>query len=127
MKRVICIGNRFLYPDNFGMLIYEKLRTKNLKDVEVVEGGIGGLNLSSYFEDDAKILIVDFAKGYEKKLLTPKDIEKIELKEYNHDSAFLYLLKSIDKDYKIYVRSEDFNEDDVEKSVDEIMEIVQCM
>jgi hydrogenase maturation protease len=127
MKRVICIGNRFLYPDNFGMLVYEKLKTKNLKDVEVVEGGIGGLNLSSYFEDDAKILIVDFAKGYEKKLLTPKDIEKIELKEYNHDSAFLYLLKSIDKDYKIYVRSEDFNEEDIQKSVDEIMEIVQCM
>jgi hydrogenase maturation protease len=127
MIRVICIGNRFVYPDNFGMLVYDILKEKNLKDVEVVEGGLGGLNLSPYFEDDAKILIVDFAKGFEKKLLTHKDIKNITLKEYNHDSAFLYLLKTIQKEYKIYICNKEFDKKDLEKSVDEIMEIIKCI
>ena len=101
MIRIICIGNRFAYPDNFGILIYEKLKKLKLNNIEVVEGGVGGLNLMPYFEDDAKILIVDWGEG--KKIQTNEDIKKLNINEFNHSNAFLYLLKSIDKEYSIYV------------------------
>ena len=122
MKRVICIGNRFYYPDNFGILIYEKLKSMNL-DFEVVEGGVGGLNLMPYFEDDAKILIIDYAKDFKKNILTKKDIDEIELNEYNHSTAFLYLLKSIDKDFTIFVEHRPFNNIDI--YIPKILELVE--
>ena len=122
MKRVICIGNRFYYPDNFGILIYEKLKSMNL-DFEVVEGGVGGLNLMPYFEDDAKILIVDFAKDFEKNILTKKDIAEIEIKEYNHATAFLYLLKSIDKDFTIFVENKPFK--NIDEYIPKILELME--
>ena len=122
MKRVICIGNRFYYPDNFGILIYEKLKSMDL-DFEVVEGGVGGLNLMPYFEDDAKILIVDFAKDFEKNILTKKDIDEIEIKEYNHATAFLYLLKSIDKDFTIFVENKAFK--NIDEYIPKILELME--
>jgi Ni,Fe-hydrogenase maturation factor len=121
MIRIICIGNRFAYPDNFGILIYEKLKKLKLNNIEVVEGGVGGLNLMPYFEDDAKILIVDWGEG--KKIQTNEDIKKLNINEFNHSNAFLYLLKSIDKEYTIYVCSERF--DDVDKYIDEILTIAK--
>ena len=122
MKRVICIGNRFYYPDNFGILIYEKLKSMDL-NFEVVEGGVGGLNLMPYFEDDAKILIIDYAKDFEKNILTKKDIDEIELNEYNHSTAFLYLLKSIEKDFTVFVENRPF--DKIENYIPEILSLVE--
>jgi len=121
MIRIICIGNRFAYPDNFGILIYEKLKKLKLNNIEVVEGGVGGLNLMPYFEDDAKILIVDWGEG--KKIQTNEDIKKLNINEFNHSNAFLYLLKSIDKEYTIYVCNERF--DNVDKYIDEILTIAK--
>ena len=120
--RVICIGNRFYYPDNFGILVYEKLKEMNV-DFEVVEGGVGGLSLMPYFEDDAKILIIDYAKGFDKNILTKKDIDKIPLDEYNHSTALLYLLKSIEKDFTIFAINEPF--EDVDKYIPKILELVE--
>ena len=122
MKRVICIGNRFYYPDNFGILIYEKLKSMDL-DFEVVEGGVGGLNLMPYFEDDAKILIIDYAKDFEKNILTKKDIDEIELNEFNHSTAFLYLLKSVDKDFTIFVENKPFKK--IDSYIPRILELVE--
>ena len=120
--RVICIGNRFYYPDNFGILVYEKLKEMSV-DFEVVEGGIGGLNLMPYFEDDKEILIIDYAKDFEKNILTKEDIEKIELNEFNHATAFLYLLKSIDKNFTIFALNKPF--DDVDEYIPKILELVE--
>ena len=122
MKRVICVGNRFYYPDNFGMLIYDKLKSMNV-DFEVVEGGVGGLSLIPYFEDNAKILIVDYARGFNKNILTKKDINKIELKEYNHSTALLYLLKSIDKDFLMFVETKPFKH--IDNYIPKILEIME--
>ena len=122
--RIICIGNRFYYPDNFGMLIYDQLKKMKL-NYEIIEGGIGGLNLIPYFEDDEKILIVDYSKNINKKILTKKDIERIELNEYNHATAFLYLLKSIEKDYYVYLGNGDFNPSNLDPFIKEILELAE--
>jgi len=121
--RIICIGNRFSYPDNFGILIYEELKKLNL-EYEIIEGGIGGMNLLPYFEDDKKILIIDYAQNFDKNILTKKDIDKIELNEYNHSTAFLYLLKSINKEYTIFIENKPFDEKNIKKYIPKILKIV---
>lgn len=121
--RIICIGNRFSYPDNFGILIYEELKKQNLP-YEIVEGGIGGMNLLPYFEDDKKILIIDYAQNFDKNILTKKDIDKIELKEYNHSTAFLYLLKSVKKDFTIFVETKPFDKNNINLYISKILELV---
>jgi len=125
LTKIICIGNRFAYPDNFGILVYEELKKQNITDLEIIEGGVGGLSLMTYFDDEEKILIVDFAIGYEKKILTSKDIAKINIDEFNHSTAFLYLLKSIKKEYTIYVCTEKFDESKIYKYTNDILSIAR--
>ena len=122
MKRVICIGNRFYYPDNFGILIYEELKKMDLP-YEVVEGGVGGMSLSPYFEDDAKILIVDYAKDFDKKILNNEYIKKIEIDEYNHSNAFLYFLKTVKKPFTVFVENRPFK--DIKPYINEILSLAE--
>ena len=118
--RVICIGNRFAYPDNFGILVYEELIKLNL-DCEIIEGGVGGLSLMPYFEDNKKILIIDYAVNMPK-FMTKKDIKKIKIDEYSHANAFLYLLQIVDNDYLIYTCNEKFK--NIDKYIKEILKVI---
>jgi hydrogenase maturation protease len=127
MTRIICIGNRFAYPDNFGILIYEELKKLNLKDIELVEGGVGGMSLMPYFEDDTKILIVDYAVGFSKNILTQNDIKDINIKEYNHSTSFLYLLKTIQKPYSIFVQTKEFNQNNIKIYTKQILNLVESL
>jgi Ni,Fe-hydrogenase maturation factor len=119
--RIICIGNRFAYPDSFGMLVYDELKKLELKDIEVVEGGVGGSSLISYFEDDKKILIVDYGSKDMKKILTDTDIQNLNIDEYNHANSFLYLLKTVKKEYTIYICNRDFTNSEIPAYTEEIL------
>ena len=125
MTRIICIGNRFAYPDNFGMLIYEELKKLDLDGIEVIEGGVGGDSLALYFEDDVKILIVDYASNEMPKIMTNKDIKDLDISEYNHANAFLYFLTTIEKEYKLYLCSDDFDEKDLKLYIKDILTIAR--
>ena len=81
------------------------------------------MNLFPYFEDDKKILIIDYLKDFDKNILTQDDIKKLQLNEYNHSTAFLYLLKSIDKPYTIFGINEEFKS--VKKYIPQILEILE--
>ncbi|MDF1878946.1 hypothetical protein JHD46_04755 [Sulfurimonas sp. SAG-AH-194-C20] len=95
MKKIICIGNRFAYPDNFGMKIYDKYKTTTSANIELIEGGIGGLNLALHFETDEPILIVDHGYGFKKRLFHIEELSLDFIQEYNHDTAFYYLLRTL--------------------------------
>ena len=125
MTRIICVGNRFAYPDNFGILIYEQLKTLTLDAIEVVEGGVGGDSLALYFEDDAKILIVDYATDEMPKVITQDDIMALEIDEYNHANALLYFLTSIEKNYTLYLCSDPFDPQDLSSYLDEIISLAK--
>jgi len=125
MVRIICIGNRFYYPDDFGIAIYEDLLSLDLdENIEVVEGGVGGMNLALYFEDDAQILIVDFGTHH-KKILTQEDIALIELHTFDHETAFLYLLKTLQKPFTIYLCNEEYEKESISSYTKEILEIAR--
>ncbi|WP_456479415.1 hypothetical protein [Nautilia sp.] len=126
MVKVICIGNRFAYPDNFGILIYEKLKKLNIPNTEIIEGGVGGMSLAPYFEDENKILIIDYGVT-DKKILTKKDIDQLEIKEYTHSTALLYLLKCTDRYYTLYTCNEPFDPENIEKYLYEITEFIKVL
>jgi len=125
LKRIICIGNRFAYPDDFGMVIYDNLKKMDLDGFEVVEGGVGGMSLLPYFEDDTKVLIVDFGHKSLPKILTQKEIQKLDIDEYNHANSFLYMLKMLDKEYKIYLCQEEYDKKNIQKYINEILHVVK--
>jgi len=109
LKKIICIGNQFVYPDNFGIEIYNLLKKQNLKDIEVIEGGLGGLNLALHFETDEPILIIDQGSGFDKNILTLKEIQKSKnITRYDHDTALYYLINTLEnKNILFYISNEE--------------------
>jgi len=125
MVKIICIGNRFTYPDNFGILVYEYLKSIKInQNISIVEGGVGGLNLATHFDDECKYLIVDYGV-FDQNILTPNDIKNIQITEYNHANALIYLLKTINKDYKIFICNKDFKNDDIKIYAKQILQIAE--
>lgn len=63
--RIICIGNRQVSADDFGPRVYDCLAAEPLPStVDIVDGGLGGLDLLRYLEDGRRVLFVDAVAGY---------------------------------------------------------------
>ena len=129
MKKIICIGNQFVYPDSFGIEIYQLLKEKNLKDIKVIEGGLGGLNLALHFETDMPILIVDHGYGFEKNILTLEEIKKSKnITRYDHDTAFYYLINTLDIDKNIFFyisNDKKWQKDSLQTHLEKILELME--
>lgn len=98
MKRVLCVGNRYLYPDCSALLVYdEALKSKPWQELEWIDGGLGGLNLISYFENIKNILIIDYMPSVQHLQLFSLEsiLNKVNIQEYSHENALYYLLKSL--------------------------------
>lgn len=129
MKKIICLGNRFIYPDNFGIVIYEELINRKLNDIEIIEGGIAGLGLSLYFDEPDAIMLVDYGIGYDKNILSIDEICAVDVNRYDHDTALLYLLKSINKkNVQMYVPIDSsWNENEICTHADKIIDLTRLM
>lgn len=50
-SRIICVGNSLVAADSVGLHVFDELRSRNGTDsLEVINGGLGGLNLLPFFE-----------------------------------------------------------------------------
>ena len=103
---IICIGNRFVEDDAAGCLVFDILR-KMLPlpaGIEVIEGGIAGLNLLSFLERGGRVVFVDAVKGFaedgELILLSEEQIVQSSLSShYGHDAGLGYLLSVLPRVY----------------------------
>jgi hydrogenase maturation protease len=58
--RIICIGNFLHGNDGMGHAVFERLQKITLpNNVELFEGGIGGLTLLPFFKDTQRVLLID--------------------------------------------------------------------
>jgi hydrogenase maturation protease len=98
--RIICVGNLLLSADAAGMLVLHELRSRPLADeVEVVAGGLGGLDLLPWFEGCRRVVLVDRIVGFG----PPDAVLHLELasilatcrEEYSHSNGLLYLLHAL--------------------------------
>ncbi|MFT5661386.1 MAG: Ni,Fe-hydrogenase maturation factor [Sulfurimonas sp.] len=100
MKKIICIGNRYLSPDGASLWIYDKVmqEEKSFDGKVWIEGGIGGMNLLPHFQTQSDILLIDYIPEVKNATLFQLDdlLSQIDIKEYNHASALYYLLGSLD-------------------------------
>lgn len=98
MKRIIGIGNRLADSDMAGLLVIDRLRDLPLPDdVQVVEGGLGGLNLLRFVEDAQRVVFVDSLHGYTAgsggvMVMGAEEMAATAGGGYGHADGFAYLL-----------------------------------
>jgi len=98
MNRIVCIGNQFVQGDDFGPRVYARLIEQSLPDdVQVIDGGIAGLNLLNFFDGCERLIFVDNI-GEEivpDKVLVLKDEELLTTEvSYSHASGLGYVLQA---------------------------------
>jgi hydrogenase maturation protease len=90
MKRcIICIGNRFVADDAAGPAVYDRLMQMQPLPghIEVIDGGIMGLNLLPLLERGGRVIFVDAVSGFG----TPGEIVLLSRQEILHaDNAFQF-------------------------------------
>ena len=98
-NKIICIGNRLIPEDAFAMDVYDLLAVQNpLSGIEIIEGGIGGLNLLGHLENGGNIVFVDTISGFSQNKIVVLNqqeiIDSLETEDfhYGHDSGIAYLL-----------------------------------
>ena len=108
MKRIICIGNRYVPEDAAGSQVYERLLQNTLpSDVQVIDGGLAGLNLLPFIEGAERVVFVDSVSGFgqydesrpgrsdrnEIVVLKAADVTAMAESRYGHSAGLAYLLR----------------------------------
>jgi hydrogenase maturation protease len=106
-RLIICIGNRLISQDCGGLDVYDCLQSlQPLSDgVEVIEGGLAGLNLLPLLEQGGMVVIVDAVKGFTRQgeiiVLSHSEIVKNNPdSHFDHGSGLVYLLTMLPKVYE---------------------------
>lgn len=64
MRRIVCVGNRLREDDSAGPLVHDRLRRSPLPEgVELVDGGLAGLDLVRWIEGADRVVFVDSLRG----------------------------------------------------------------
>lgn len=97
MRRIICVGNRYVAGDDLGPLVYDYLRCQSLPaQVEVIDGGLAGLNLLSFVEGASHLIFVDALTGEgpsgQAIVLSGLTAFNESPLHYNHATGLAYLL-----------------------------------
>ena len=67
MKRcIICIGNRFVPADAAGPAVFDRLQEMQPlpAGIEIIDGGMAGLNLLPLLERGGRVVFVDAVRGF---------------------------------------------------------------
>lgn len=98
MKRIICIGNCYTPEDAAGPKVYDRLLQHTLPhDIEVIDGGLAGLNLLRFMDGAERVVFVDNVSGFgqpnEIIVLEAEDVVTFAGNGYDHSSGLAYLLR----------------------------------
>jgi hydrogenase maturation protease len=96
--RILCIGNRFVAGDDFGPRVYDTLTCmKRPADVEIVDGGLAGLNLLRYLENGKQVVFVDAVSGFapigEITVIDGDIIARQATGKFGHEAGLPFLLR----------------------------------
>lgn len=100
MKRIICIGNRYVQEDAAGPRVYDRLRARTLPPgVEVVDGGLAGLNLLRFVDGAEHVVFVDAVCGFAPPgglvVLEGDEVAALAGERYDHGAGLPYLLRML--------------------------------
>ncbi|MFH1418396.1 MAG: hydrogenase maturation protease [Planctomycetota bacterium] len=98
MNRIICVGNRYVAQDAAGPMVYDRLTRRELPcDVEVIDGGLAGLDLLRFLPGAERVVFVDAVFGSDQPdgvvVLDAGDAAKHADAAYDHSAGLAYLLR----------------------------------
>ncbi len=98
MKRIICIGNRYDTRDEAGPKVYDRLAQNGLPhDVEVIDGGLAGLDLLRFVDGSERVVFVDAVSGFSHRAgVVVVDVDEVMEQTsapYDHAAGLPYLLR----------------------------------
>lgn len=98
MKRIICIGNRYDSEDAAGPKVYDRLLRNILPGyIEVIDGGLAGIDLLRFIEGAELVVFVDSVSGFGKPneivILEGANVAAFAGSRYDHSSGLAYLLR----------------------------------
>ena len=96
---IICIGNRFVPEDAAGPAVFDKLQEilPLPPGIEIIDGGMAGLNLLPLLEQGGRVVFVDAVKGFSGPgtivLLDQKEIVRnLDACHFDHSAGLAYVL-----------------------------------
>lgn len=97
-KRIICVGNRYKPEDSAGPMVYDQLVSDKLpKDIEVIDGGLAGLNLLRLIHGADRVVFVDAVNGFRPSggvmVLDTEDASKNADTTFGHNAGLAYCLR----------------------------------
>jgi hydrogenase maturation protease len=100
LRKIICLGNRFTAWDSAGMVVYDRLKRLSLPpNVDVVDGGLLGLNLLSFMEGADQVVLIDAVHGFGRPgqiiVLQMEEVLSIADELYDRVSHLGHLLKAL--------------------------------
>lgn len=98
MKRIICVGNRYNQQDAAGPMVYDRLTRRELpRDVEVIDGGLAGLDLLRFVQGAQRVVFVDAVSGSDGPdgvlVLDVDEAARLAGAMYDHSAGLGYLLR----------------------------------
>lgn len=98
--RIICVGNRYADSDDFGPRVYDALAVMPIPvDVDVLDGGIKGLDLLRHLEDAHRVVFVDALHGFNHQdgiiVLSAAEVADQCVSGFDHAAGLPYLLKLV--------------------------------
>lgn len=100
MRRIICIGNRYVLDDAAGPRVHDRLCGRPLPEgVELIDGGLGGLDLLRHMDGAERVVLVDAVRGFCRAggvvLLDPAAAGLERPARLDHATGIAYLLASL--------------------------------
>jgi hydrogenase maturation protease len=103
---IICIGNRFVPKDTAGPAVFDRLREMHPlpAGIEIIDGGMAGLNLLPLLEQGGRVVFVDAVHGFS----GPGEIVLLEHQEivstlgdcrFDHNAGLAYVLAVLPQVY----------------------------
>ena len=97
-KRIICVGNRYRSDDSAGPMVYDQLISDGLpEDIEVIDGGLAGLNLLRFIHGADRVVFIDAVNGFKPSggviVLDAKDASQHTDAIFGHNAGLSYCLR----------------------------------
>ena len=97
-KRIICVGNRYRSEDSAGPMVYDQLVSDRLpRDIEVIDGGLAGLNLLRFIHGADRVVFIDAVNGFGPSssviVLDAKDASRHADTIFGHSAGLSYCLR----------------------------------
>jgi len=97
-KRIICVGNRYRPEDSAGPMVYDQLVSDRLpRDIEVIDGGLAGLNLLRFLHGADRVVFIDAVNGFRPFggviVLNAKDASRYSDTIFGHSAGIAYCLR----------------------------------